>query len=272
MKSLLKNGFFLGIILSVGIACQPSNPSEKSDTTPPPNILVFLVDDLGWADLECYGSTFHETPHIDDFASKSRLFTLAYAPAPVCSPSRAAILSGKNPARLHLTDWTGPDKWHPKGKLEMPDFADQMPLEEITLAEAVAEQGYSTCFLGKWHIGWGDYAPQHQGFQTVLGASEAGGPPTFFYPYYKKSYEGTGWPADIPGLTGTGVDGEYLTDRLTDEAVGYLDTVSAPFYMQFNHFAVHRPFEAKAEKVEKYQAKAALLPKMDSTEMYLTER
>jgi arylsulfatase A-like enzyme len=157
------------------------------------------------------------------------LFTNAYAPAPVCSPSRASILTGKSPARLHITDWTGPEKWHSYGKLKTPDFAQHMDLEEITMAEALKENGYSTCFLGKWHVGSGEFYPQNQGFDVTICVSEAGGPLSFFYPYYNPGYEGTEWPPQIEDLAETGKAGEYLTDRLTDEALEYLDHVDQPF-------------------------------------------
>ena len=123
-----------GLLLLAG--CRPS-----IDEVERPNILFFLVDDLGWKDLQCYGSDFYETPNIDAFAESAMLFTNAYSPAPVCSPSRASILTGKSPARLHLTDWTGPEKWHSYGKLKTPDFAQHMDLEEITMAEAFKENG-----------------------------------------------------------------------------------------------------------------------------------
>jgi arylsulfatase A-like enzyme len=245
---------------------------QKEPELTRPNILFFLVDDLGWKDLGCYGSSFYETPNIDAFAANSLVFTNAYAPAPVCSPSRASILTGKAPARLHLTDWTGPAKWHSYGKLKTPDFAQHMDLEEITMAEAFKAQGYSTCFLGKWHVGSGAYYPQHQGFDVTIGVSEAGGPPSFFHPYYNKGYEGTEWPPQIEDLAETGKEGEYLTDRLTDEALGYLDEVEPPFLLYFSHFAVHRPHQAKEDMINKYQAKADALPVSDSSTHYTQER
>jgi arylsulfatase A-like enzyme len=237
-----------------------------------PNIVFFLVDDMGWKDLGCYGSTFYDTPNIDAFASNGLLFSHAYAPAPVCSPSRASILSGKNPARLHLTDWTGPEKWHSSGKLKTPDFAQHMDLAEITLAEAFKENGYATCFLGKWHVGSGKYYPQYQGFDVTIGVSEAGGPPSFFYPYYNEGYEGTEWPPQIEDLAATGKAGEYLTDRLTDEALKYLENVEPPFLLYFSHFAVHRPHQAKEALIEKYQTRADMLPLVDSLTHYIKER
>ena len=255
------------IILFFILNCQP----KESDSIKP-NVLFFLVDDLGWKDLGCYGSTFYETPNIDAFATNSLVLTNAYAPAPVCSPSRASILTGKAPARLHLTDWTGPEKWHSYGKLKTPDFAQHMALEETTMAEAFKENGYSTCFLGKWHVGSGQYYPQYQGFDETIGVSEAGGPPSFFYPYYNPGYEGTEWPPQIEDLAASGVEGEYLTDRLTDEALKYLEQVRQPFFLYFSHFAVHRPHQGKQEMIEKYQIKADALPVVDSAAKYLQER
>jgi len=172
------------IILVFGIVTF-SGCKQKIDVTTKPNVLFFLVDDLGWKDLGCYGSDFYETPNIDAFAEGSLLFTNAYSPASVCSPSRASILTGKAPARLHLTEWIGPEKWHKYGKLPTPDFAQHMELEEVTIAETFKENGYSTCFLGKWHIGSGRYYPHYQGFDVTIGVSQAGGPPSFFYPYWR---------------------------------------------------------------------------------------
>src|SRR3954471_21876328 len=116
-----------------------------------PNFIFILADDFGWRDLGCYGSTFYETPNIDRLAGQGMRFTDAYAACSVCSPTRASIMTGKYPARLHLTDWLPGRADSPRQKLLRPDIRHQVPLEEVTFAEALKEAGYATCFIGKWH-------------------------------------------------------------------------------------------------------------------------
>lgn len=259
---------FIGLAGMTVFSCNQQNPNKEQEK---PNVLVFLVDDLGWKDLGCYGSEFHETPNIDRFAGTSLVFKRAYSPAAVCSPSRASILTGKHPVQHGITEWTGPEKWHVSGELKTPDYARHLQLEEHTLAELLKENGYSTCFLGKWHIGKGEYYPRNQGFDMTIGVSEAGGPPSYFYPYQNDAYTGTVWPDDIPDLEQIDTSGDYLTTSLTNEALNYLDTVSSPFLLYFSHFAVHRPLEAPGKLVEKYRDKAAQLPVIDSADRYRVE-
>ena len=118
-----------------------------------PNIILFLIDDLGWRDLGCQGSTFYQTPHIDQLAAEGVRFTDAYAACAVCSPTRAAILTGKYPARLLLTDWLPSGRWHPKAKLQSGRFLRGLPVEEHSLAEALRDGRYRTAHIGKWHLG-----------------------------------------------------------------------------------------------------------------------
>src|SRR3954447_18837287 len=135
----------------------------EADEPRPPNIVFILADDLGWADLGCYGSTFHKTPNLDNLATQGMRFTQAYAAAPVCSPTRASILTGKYPARLHLTDWLPGRKDMPSQKLLRPIIVQHLPLEEFTLAEAFKEGGYATAHVGKWHLGGPGFYPDKQG-------------------------------------------------------------------------------------------------------------
>jgi arylsulfatase A len=210
-----------------------------------PNIIFIIADDLGWRDLGCYGSTFYETPHLDRLAATGMRFTQAYAACSVCSPTRASILSGKYPARLHLTDWLPGRPDRPDQKLRRPSFAGQLGLEEVTLAEAFKESGWSTAFLGKWHLGGEAFFPEHQGFDLNIGGCEKGAPPSYFSPY------------QIPNLR-DGPAGEYLTDRLTDEALKYIEGAKDhPFLLYLSHYAVHNPQQAKPALVEKYRAKLA---------------
>jgi arylsulfatase A-like enzyme len=175
-------------------------------------------------------------------------FTDAYAACSVCSPTRASILTGKYPARLHLTDWLPGRALRPDQKLKRPVILDHLPLGEVTLAEALREGGYRTGFIGKWHLGGPDYFPDKQGFDLNVGGCARGSPPSYFSPYR------------IPTLT-DGPKGEYLTDRLTDEALKFIASGSGkPFLLYLSHYAVHIPLQAKADLLAKYQAKAARLP------------
>jgi len=216
-----------------------------------PNFVFILIDDMGWRDAGCYGSKFYETPNIDRLASEAIRFTDAYAACPVCSPTRASILTGKYPARLGLTDWLGLDKWHAKGKLQTPPVAQQLPLEEVTIAEALKAAGYATASIGKWHLGGQPYLPENQGFDLNIGGSDMGFPPSYFYPYRNKNNLAID---KIPG----GREGEYLTDRLTDEAVKFIEAnKNKPFFLYLSHYAVHVPLQSKKDLEEKYKVKAS---------------
>ncbi|MEM7655900.1 MAG: sulfatase [Bacteroidota bacterium] len=226
-------------------ACQPAATTDPT----PPNFVFFLVDDMGWADLGCYGSTFYETPNIDRLAAEGIRFTQAYAACPVCSPTRASIMSGKYPARTGVTDWI-PGRQNrlnqePGHQLSARPFAQQMALEEITIAEALQAAGYQTCFVGKWHLGTDSiYWPEHQGFDLNIGGHNRGSPPGgYFSPY------------NNPRLS-DGPEGEYLTDRLTTESLHFLDTVGKdPFLLYFSFYTVHNPMQGKDSLVGKYEQK-----------------
>jgi arylsulfatase A len=207
-----------------------------------PNFVFILIDDLGWTDLTCYGSAFYETPNTDRLAAQGMKFTDAYAACPVCSPTRASILTGKYPARLHLTDWI-PGHSRPYAKLRVPQFNQQLPLKEVTIAEALKAAGYVSASFGKWHLGGKSFYPENQGFDLNFGGDHRGQPPSYFYPYR------------IPNVL-TGQDGEYLTDRLTDEAEGFIEkNKDRLFFLYLSHYAVHTPLQAKPEMIAKYREK-----------------
>ena len=204
-----------------------------------PNVLVFLVDDLGWRDTACYGSSLHQTPAIDALAADGMRFTQAYSAHPRCVPSRMALMTGRLPARLHCPGG---------GKLEH---------EQTTIAEAFTQAGYATCFMGKWHLGGEGSLPTDHGFEFNVAGGAAGAPPSYFYPYNESKLRGHRTAAPLSGLD-EGEVGEYLTDRLTDEAITYLENHQRndnerPFLMVLAHYAVHTPLEAKPDMVSAYQ-------------------
>lgn len=218
-----------------------------------PNILFILIDDLGWKDLACYGSDYYETPNLDALAKRGARFTDAYAACPVCSPTRASLLTGKYPATVGITDWidsTG--DWHPcRGRLVDVPYLKQLPRAEQTLAHALRDGGYATWHVGKWHLGDEGHLPQDHGFEKNVGGCHMGspGPGGYFSPW------------SIPPLQEVDVPvGTYLTDYLTDEAIRLIRERDArPFFLNMWYYSVHTPIQAKPEKIEKYQAKARAL-------------
>ncbi len=228
--------------LFVAALCCSSMTTVRAEQKPP-NIVLFLVDDLGWSDLHCYGSRFHETPHIDALATNGVRFTQAYAACHVCSPTRASILTGKYPARLHLTDWLPGRKDFPFQKLLAPDYKQQLPQEELTLAEALKEHGYQTAHIGKWHLGEEPFGPTSQGFDLQIPRWNKGWPKTGFHA-----------PFELEGLKDN--PGEYLTDRLTDEAERFIEAnQEQPFFLYLSHFAVHDPVQGQEDLVSHYESK-----------------
>jgi arylsulfatase A len=208
-----------------------------------PNIILLLVDDMGWTDVGCYGSDFYQTPNIDKLARQGMKFTNAYSACTVCSPSRASILTGKYPARLHLTDWIdGHAK--PYARLLPPQWTKFLPPAELTIAELLKKQGYATASIGKWHLGDDiKYYPEHQGFDINIAGTYQGQPPRYFSPY------------NIPRLQ-NGVPGELLTDRLTEEAVKFIrQKKDSLFFLYLPYYAVHTPLQAKEESVQAFKAK-----------------
>lgn len=228
--------------------------SGPASAATPPNVVFLLVDDLGWGDFGSYGATFYETPNIDRLSREGMRFTNAYAACTVCSPSRAAILSGRYPARLRLTDWI-PGHPRPWEKLAVPDWQMSLDHERVLLPEALQEAGYATGFFGKWHLmPEGDptvaqHYPTDHGFDLNVGGREWGqpkGPGKYFAPF------------GMPNLP-DGEPGDYLTDKLTDAAVAWMDERPAdqPFLLYLSYYTVHGPLMAPSSLVDKYTAKAA---------------
>jgi len=209
-----------------------------------PNIIFILIDDLGWKDLSIYKSEFYETPNIDSLSEGGVIFTRAYAASPVCSPTRASIMTGKYPARLGITNYIG---GRDRGKLIPPENKEYLPLEEKTIAKAMKEAGYRTYHIGKWHLGGKPYWPENHGFDKNIGGCDWGAPR---YGYFS--------PYRIPTLE-DGEEGEYLTDRLTDEAVKIIKETEEPFFMYLSHYAVHTPIQVLEKYVPKYKEKVKKL-------------
>lgn len=205
------------------------------------NFVFILIDDMGWRDVGYNGSELFETPNIDRLASQGMRFTNAYAACPVCSPTRASIMTGKYPARLGLTNFL-PGLHHlPHSKLLAPVSRQQLPLEEVTIAEALKPSGYRTAAIGKWHLGGPDFYPEKQGFDVNVAGSSSGAPKSYFFPQW------------TPNPPITAKPGAYLPDRLTDSAIDFIrDNRAKPFMLYLAHYSVHIPLEAKQEMIERY--------------------
>jgi len=211
-----------------------------------PNVVLIVVDDLGAVDLGCYGSRFHRTPALDRLAQAGMRFTQAYAACPVCSPTRAAIMTGKYPARLHLTDWLPGQPDRPAHRLLRPAFRQELPLAETTLAELLHAAGYATGTIGKWHLGGPGFEPTRQGFDTNIGGDASGSPKSYFPPYQKNG-------PPMPGLADA-PEGEYLTDRLFAEANRFVSQHHAqPFFLYLPLYAVHNPLMAPQSAVDSFR-------------------
>ena len=220
-----------------------------------PNIILFLIDDLGWMDLGCQGSTYYQTPNIDQLATEGVRFTDAYAACAVCSPTRAALLTGKYPARLLLTDWLPSGRWDPKAKLIEGRKIRGLPVEEWTLAEAFRAANYRTIHIGKWHLGSEPFClPEHHGFDINIAGNAHGAPGQYFFPYQGDWSIPTTPHRAKWNVLGDGKAGEYLTDRLTDEAVAQIhDAKDQPFFLYFPHYGVHTPLQAPEPLTQRYE-------------------
>jgi len=240
---------FLRCAMAYGAAMAMSRFSFGGASLPKgkrPNIVFILIDDMGWADVGCFGSNLYETPSIDRLASEGLRFTDGYAACPVCSPTRASIMTGKYPARLRLTNFIAGRRTLKGSPILPADFLVYMPNEEVTIAEVLKSAGYATCHIGKWHMGGEkEHLPESQGFDVNIGGTGSGMPRSYFWPRWKGN----------PPIRGN-FDGEYLPDRLSEEACNFIEAhKQQPFFVYLSHHAVHIPIEGKANKVAKYQIK-----------------
>jgi arylsulfatase A-like enzyme len=250
--------------MAVATAFGAASPSR-------PNIVFILTDDLGWTDLGCFGSKYYETPNLNKLASQGMKFTNAYSACTVCSPSRACILTGQYPARLHVTDWIAGHA-RPFAKMLVPDWTMRLLPELPNLAKELKSVGYATASIGKWHLGNEDSDPTKVGFDLNVAGNHRGQPPSYFSPYKIETLQDER-------------DGEFLSDRLTDEALKFIEkNRDRPFFLYLPHYAVHTPLMAKPEVVAKYKDKedpagvhknavyAALLESVDDSVGRLMER
>jgi len=249
----LKSIITFGITASIPFSWLLSFGKPES---PRPNIIFILVDDLGYTDLGCYGSKFYETPNIDRLSKEGVLFTDAYASCPVSSPTRASIMTGKYPVNTGITDWIpgrqATNSGGPEDKLIALPFKLQLDTEEVTIAEVLKKNGYTTMISGKWHLGADPkYWPENQGFDVNKGGYNAG------QPNKSKTSNGYFSPYGNPRLE-DGQEGEYLTDRQTDEAIKFIEnSAGKPFFVYLSYYAVHNPMQAKEEHIRKFKEKAA---------------
>lgn len=266
MMQLILTTTLLLLINSIGV------PDDKLPERP--NIVVIMADDLGWMDLHCQGNRLLDTPHLDRLAIQGMRFTDGYAAAPVCSPTRAAMMTGLAPARVGLTNHAPghPEGFHPEGsQLREAAWIRHLPLDHVTIAERLRDAGYATGFIGKWHLSHRPGAdaqgkfeprlrPEHQGFELNVGGCSFGGPPSYFEPY------------KIPNISPRR-EGEYLADRLSDESIAFVKQHKAePFFLCWWNYSVHYPMQAPEKLIEKYKSRpevdrpvyAAMIEAMDS--------
>lgn len=221
-------------------------PANRVQAIEKPNFVFFLVDDMGWSDLGCFGSTFHETPHVDALARSGMKFTNGYAACPVCSPTRASIMTGRHPVRVNITDWipgmSADRAYNPR--FQQIEDRDNLALKEVTIAEALKDNGYSTFFAGKWHLGDVGHLPTDQGFDFNIGGHHRGSPPGGYYAPFKNPF----LPDQEPG--------EYLTERLTAESLKFLDSQGQePFLLYLSYYNIHTPIQPYQKRVEHYESK-----------------
>ena len=220
---------------------QAARGAEKQAAARKPNILFILIDDMGWRDLGFMGSTFYDTPHIDRLASQGMVFTNAYANGANCAPTRACLMSGQYAPRHGVYTVSSSARGASRHRRLVPiENTTVLADKNVTVAEALKSAGYVTATMGKWHLG---PDPTTQGFDVNVGGSQAGHPPTYFSPYRNRN---------LPD----GAKGEYLTDRLTDEAIKFIEANKArPFFLYLPHYAVHTPIQAKKDITARYEGK-----------------
>lgn len=254
----------------LGWTAEPSTLARlETKAQEQPNVILILVDDLGWRDWSGAGNEICLTPNIDQLAAEGISFTQAYAACAVCSPTRAAVQTGRYPARVGVTDWIRSQFQRPGGTTPEANPTEyvggpQQPLlcppnpfwmvrEELTLAELLrGQKSYRTAYIGKWHLGDEPWYPEHQGFEVNHGGCDYGQPPNYFDPFNQPKGRHASLQAGIYNLPGQR-DGHYLTDRETEEACKLIRLWrDEPFFIQLSHYAVHTPLQAPEPDTAKY--------------------
>ncbi|MEQ1853676.1 MAG: sulfatase-like hydrolase/transferase, partial [Chthoniobacteraceae bacterium] len=242
---------------------------DAADRTPgKPNIIVFLVDDMGWMDCGAYGSKYYETPNMDRFAARAMRFTDAYA-QPLCSPTRASLLTGKYSARHGITSATGHQPPQPAGHkfltetappnqpMLVPESKNHLEPSEFTLAEALHDAGWRTAHIGKWHLGLTQpHWPEQQGFDVAFHCHPDPGPPGNYFSPYGVVADGKPGGKNKVGTITDGPPGEYIVDRLADEAVKFItENKDRPFFLNLWNYGVHGPWGHKPEYTQAFLSK-----------------
>jgi len=262
-----RRDFMKSLVVGAAALALPRMLRGQTEHKSKPNVILFLVDDMGWIDTTLNGSRYYKTPNMERLAKQSVLFTDAYAANPLCSPTRASLMTGKYPDRLKFTSASGHTpalgreptlkNGPPHNKAQNVESRHLLPLEEHTIAEAAKKLGYKTCFVGKWHMGKDkEYWPDAQGFDVNIGGTGAPGPPGGYFDPYKN-----------PKLKNRR-KGEYVTDRITDETLAYLEqNDDKPFFLCLWHFAVHGPWGHKEEITKTFRDKKDPRDKQDNPVM-----
>ena len=253
LPRLLQRGLAL---LALGLAgCHAPDSAARAAAAPLPNVVVLLVDDLGWRDVGAYGQRVARTPRIDALAREGMRFDAAYAANPVCSPTRAALLTGKYPARVHIDDWI-PGTPYPGKSLVAPEDLGELPLEHVTTAEALRARGYATFHVGKWHLGGAGFLPEDQGFDVNWMGRETGHPASHLHPYGAAQDGNPEHSHAVRPLSPASKPGELLADRQVQDALDLVRGAVAarrPFYLYLPFYSVHAPIEARPAEVERHR-------------------
>lgn len=252
------------IVIALAIGCLFAPRLDAADDKPRLNFVFLLVDDWGWSDGGVFGSDLYETPHIDALAARGIRFTDTYAACTVCSPTRAAVMTGQYPARTRVTDWIpGASS---KGKpLSPPDWTQKLEHRHTTIAELLKGAGYRTAHIGKWHLTprtqdadvVKEYEPTKHGFDRNVAGNQWGAPGSYYWPYFRGK-GGNPLAARVRNFPEGGEKGDYLTDTLTTECLRIIDDYKAdPFYIYFPYYNVHTPIQGRGDLVERYKKKLA---------------
>ena len=256
-------GTYLPLALLIGATAALA---QKPDPAPRPNVLILLADDLGWMDVGFNNpDTFYDTPNLDRLCAEGARLSAAYAACPVCSPTRASLMTGKHPARMDTTDWFGapqPDaitraaeegtnrlaRFQKLPLLPAP-YVAALPLEEVTIAEVLKDAGYATFFAGKWHLGGDGFEPELQGFDVNVAGHHRGGPygpGRYFHPF------------GMPNLESE--EGDHLPARLAEETCAFIqEHKTEPWFAALSFYSVHTPLMGRPDLVKRYEAKRARL-------------